>query len=1012
MKLFFLSILYILPLTVLCQKPGPPQNLVSTFSKNDRKRNLSFGLRAELKGGKWGFVNAKGKEIIPFVYEEASDFIEGNAVVKLEKWIQIDTLGNVIKEVIQRYAERFLPPKESSISQLTFNKHNIASYSRNINIQPNVIGQCPPNIDFEMGSFINWFCYTGRVSNNSQGGNVITYYNNNPPVNSPVNGRHTIVQTTTPTALDYYGQFPLNAPDGSGNVIKLGNDFVRDSAEKVRYVIQVPAIATDYSITFQYAVVLENPISPIHTPDEKPRMLARVIDAVTGNILQCADFLYVAAGSIPGFYNSPVDPNVKCKSWTPVFVNLSAYAGKTLYLDFMTADCTLGAHFGYAYIDVGPCNQAISVQSQCNAPNITTLSGPPGFQFYNWWNDNFTTLLGTTQNLSLNPGPPLNSLIRLEVIPYNGIACKDTLTAQVIRTYPVADAGPDKGICSFSNVSIGSPPVAGYTYQWTPALYLNNAQISNPISATPVPITYTLTVTNLEGCSKQDSMVISVNPKPVAGFSVNRSSQCLNANAFLFTNSSTINVGMLYSNWNFGDGNSSSLSSPTHSYVNAGNYNVKLIVTSTNGCRDSIIMLITVYPTPNINFSINSNNQCINTNNFTFTNSSTIPNGTLSYTWGFGDGSSSLLPTVSHNYLAPGNYIVKLTSISSSGCKDSLSQNITVNINPIISINANQSLTLCRNNSAQLIASGGESYQWTPSNGLSCNNCANPVASPIVNTTYVVRGINSSGCPGYDTLAVTVMQPIHIMSAGDTICIGDTTNLLVSGATNYVWSPPVGLNSTIISNPKAYPTVNTTYRIVGYDGANCFTDTAFIKISVGQKLGLSLGDDVTLATGSLYNFNPIIINGPVLSWLWTPQVNLSCYNCPFPVATVKNDINYKVSVKDIYGCTATDRITINTFCKNSQIFIPNAFTPDGNGINDMLMIRAKGVIKVKYFRIFNRWGELVFEKFDFPPNNPQFGWNGKIKGVVGPPDVFVYTAEVVCENGNSYIFKGNTSIIR
>lgn len=1176
--IIILGILFVFPGTLLSQIDNS-QNRFNNFNgPYDSLRQFHDGLAAVSKFEKWGFIDKNGNEIIPCMYKRVSDFIEGFAVVKSDKWLKIDTLGYKIKEVTEKYAERFLPVEYSTISPLT-----------NLDISANLFtnstptlagGQCPPNIDFESGNFSNWFCYTGRVTTNSQGTNIITYYNNNPPQNTPVAGRHKIISASNPALLDPYGQFPLNPPDGSGKAVKLGNDFVLDSAEKIRYIIQVPAIANDYSITFQYAVVLENPTNIPHTPEQKPRMLAQVIDAANGNILQCADFLYVAAGSISGFYNSPIDPNVKCKSWTPVFVNLSSYAGMTLYLDFVTADCTLGGHFGYAYVDVGPCNQAINVQYQCNPPNQTTLSGPPGFEFYNWYNNNFTASLGNSQNLTINPGPPLNTIFKLEVIPYNGIACKDTLTAQVTASFPIADAGPDKTICNLSNSNIGSAAIPGYTYQWSPVQYLSNAQVSNPTSSTPVSITYTVTVTDTSGCSRQDSMSIIVTPKPIAGFTINNLNQCINTNSFIFTNTSTINNGSYTSAWDFGDGNFSAIANPLHTYLVAGTYNVKLLVTSNTGCKDSIAMAVTIYPKPAINFSINNNNQCFAGNAFIFTNNSTILNGSMSFLWDFGDGTTSTLPSVTHSYVVPGNYtvklkavsnngckdsaitnilvypsptasfnfilpnqclngnnfnfnntssiaagslsylwlfgdgnsstqinpshnynlegnytvkllvtapngcvdsishnltvypkpavlfslnnitqcikgnlyiinnsssissgtlsynwtfgdgitstlinpvhtyslpgnfIIKLVTLSDKGCKDSLSQTVVVNPNPIITINANQGITLCRNNSAQLSVNGGVSYQWTPSNGLSCNTCNNPVATPLINTSYIVQGINSFGCPGFDTVAVTVMQPLNIRSAGDTICIGDTTGLLVTGAPNYIWSPSSGLSSTTISNPLAYPTTTSIYRIVGYDGANCFTDTTYIKVVVGQKLAISLGSDLNLATGTLYNFTPVITNGPVRNWLWSPTTNLSCSNCPSPVASIKRDINYTVSITDIYGCSATDRITIKAFCENSQVFIPNAFTPDGDGINDILMIRTKGIVKINHFRIFNRWGELIFEKNDFPPNNAQYGWDGKIRGVTGPPDVFVYTAQVVCENGTSFIYKGNTSIIR
>ncbi|MDB5201272.1 MAG: hypothetical protein JWQ27_681 [Ferruginibacter sp.] len=1157
------------------------QTELSSQSQFDSIRPYHHELAAVCKSGKWGFINKNGAIVITLMYSEVSDFVEGKCYAKAGVWYQLDSDGTRLSEVSERSATRFLPAKTPSISrEIPSPLGNRVSFQGVA--QTLTAGQCPPNIDFEDNNFANWYCYTGHVGTGAQGANQITYFNNNPPVNTPVPGRHTLIPRTTPAALDYYGKFPLNAPDGSGHVVKLGNDNVLDSAEKIRYVLQIPAVANDYSITFQYAVVLENPLTPAHTPDEKPRMQAQVIDAATGNILQCADFLYVAAGTIPGFFDSPEDPNVKCKSWTPVFVNLSAYAGRTLYLDFVTADCTLGAHFGYAYVDVGPCNQAIAVQYSCTPPNLTTLSGPPGFAQYNWWDNNYTTLLGTSQNLSLNPGPPINARFHLEVIPYNGISCKDTLTATVTAAFPNANAGTDQTICVGSSVTLGSSAIPGYNYQWSPAQYLNNAQVANPTSSAPSTTTYTLIVTDGNGCSSQDQVNVTVKPKPLALFSINNSTQCLNGNSVSFSNNSGFSGGSFTSVWTFGDGTFSAANSPIHSYISAGTYTVKLVVTSNTGCKDSISSNVTINPKPIISFSLNnlqqcfvgnrfvfinnstinigasmnfvwefgdgnlstatspvhsysspgnygvritatSNNgcidsafasikvfaspnamfsviqpdQCLNGNSFSFNNGSSHPlGGPLSYLWLFGDGNSSTLANPSysfnsegtygvkliaittegcrdtashivtvnpkpvalfsinnltqcvnenrllinnqtalsagtltyqwafgdgvtsnqaspvHVYSLPGTYQVKLVSTTDKNCKDSSFKTVIINPNPVISIAANANIVLCKNNSVQLGAAGGLSYQWTPINGLNCNNCPNPIATPLISTPYVVRGINSFGCPGYDSTNITVMQPISIRSSNDSMCIGDSARLFASGATSYIWTPSQGLSNTAISNPIAFPRTTTSYRVVGYDGANCFTDTAYITVGVGQRLAINLGTDLNLSTGTAYNFTPIITNGPVKSWLWSPPSLLNCATCPKPIATIKKDITYTVSVRDIYGCTAADSIHITAFCEKSQVFIPNVFTPDGDGVNDILMIRAKGIVAIKYFRIFNRWGELIFEKTDFPPNNPLYSWDGKIRGVTGPPDVFVYTAEVVCENGNSFIYKGNTSIIR
>ena len=94
------------------------------------------------------------------------------------------------------------------------------------------------------------------------------------------------------------------------------------------------------------------------------------------------------------------------------------------------------------------------------------------------------------------------------------------------------------------------------------------------------------------------------------------------------------------------------------------------------------------------------------------------------------------------------------------------------------------------------------------------------------------------------------------------------------------------------------------------------------------------------------------------------------------------------------------------------MFIPDAFTPDGDGINDIFMIRAAGTPTIKYLRIFNRWGELVFERMNVPANNPNYGWDGSVRGVIGAPDVFVFTADVMCGNGERFVYKGNVSILK
>jgi large repetitive protein len=326
---------------------------------------------------------------------------------------------------------------------------------------------------------------------------------------------------------------------------------------------------------------------------------------------------------------------------------------------------------------------------------------------------------------------------------------------------------------------------------------------------------------------------------------------------------------------------------------------------------------------------------------------------------------------------------------------------------------ASSDLTICKGSTVPLHVTGAINYEWLPAVGLSCTICADPFAQPLVTTPYYVKGTNGFNCTSMDTLVVTVIQPLKMnVSPSDSICRGDSVKLLASGATSYQWSPNIALSSTTVANPVASPQTAVNYRVVGYDGFNCFTDTAFVLIGVGDYPKVSLGPDVILSTGTLLPLTSAIQNGPIRDWLWNPATNLNCNTCPLPVATVKHDITYDVTVTSFYGCSAKDTIQIKAFCVGTQVFIPNTFTPDGDGINDVFMVQGKGIGSVKTFRVFNRWGELVFEKNHFAPNDPAYGWDGKVNGIPAAPDVFVYTAEVLCDNGSSYVYKGNITLLK
>ena len=478
-----------------------------------------------------------------------------------------------------------------------------------------------------------------------------------------------------------------------------------------------------------------------------------------------------------------------------------------------------------------------------------------------------------------------------------------------------------------------------------------------------------------------------------------------------FTDTTNAFFGINNINWDFGDGTNGTGASVNHVYSASGLYTITMIINGNSGCADTSIQQINIQVNSVPIASIIADAERCAFQNIIFSANVVSTDPVAIQQWRLSNGVTAVGPSFSYLFNVPGTYNVRFIAGTAVGCFDTAFH--TIVIRPVPVINATNSLTLCLGSSVQLNVTGAANYQWIPAQGLSCSTCPNPIASPLVTTPYVVSSTNAFGCAAYDTVVVTVIQPMNlVVTPNDSICIGASSNLLASGATTYSWTPGATLSSTTAANPVATPTITTSYRVVGYDGFNCFTDTAFVVVAVGNFPTVNLGPDLTLSTGTIHPLNSTVTNGPIAQWLWQPAADLNCNTCPLPLATIKKDVTYTVLVTTAYGCTASDTVSIKTFCENSQVFIPNAFTPDGDGINDVLMVRGKGIVSVKSFRIFNRWGELVFERSNFAPNIASFGWNGRVRGVVGPPDVFVYTAEVICENGTTYTYKGNTSIIK
>lgn len=447
-------------------------------------------------------------------------------------------------------------------------------------------------------------------------------------------------------------------------------------------------------------------------------------------------------------------------------------------------------------------------------------------------------------------------------------------------------------------------------------------------------------------------------------------------------------------------------------FTQAGSYEAALQLTNSYGCTQSLQARFTVniYSYPKV--GIDAIGQACLNNLMELKSVVNSVDSVKARLWNLGNGNIATDSVVQVSYFSEGKYIIKLTVATINSCYDSAVKQINIHPTPKISLSENQ--VLCLGDTLELKAAGASRYIWKDQNdSLLCTNCTVVKIVPKKNVQYRVIGYSEFGCSEIAATNVRVIQPLQLVAKNaDSICVGQSKRLLVSGAGIYSWQPDPTLSSFSIANPVASPMVNTTYRVIGKDMYNCFADTATISIIVGDPTKITLGSDTTILSGVPVQLHASAEQKNIVKWQWKGNATFSCINCPTPTAKVIMDECLSCSATNVYGCITSDTVCIKTFCPQTEVFIPNAFSPDGDGINDLLMVQGSGIKLVKSFRIFSRWGELVFEKSNFSPGDRSAGWDGKIRGKAATPDVFVYVTEVICERGIPATFKGNVAILK
>jgi gliding motility-associated-like protein len=363
--------------------------------------------------------------------------------------------------------------------------------------------------------------------------------------------------------------------------------------------------------------------------------------------------------------------------------------------------------------------------------------------------------------------------------------------------------------------------------------------------------------------------------------------------------------------------------------------------------------------------------------------------GANTYSWTPSTGlSNSAIPnpvaTVSNSIA----YIVN--GVNNFGCIAKDTVNLTALSLPVI-IKSNDTV-ICNNTSVQIFASGGNMYSWSPAVTLSNSHIPNPIASPSSTTKYFVTVTGNNLCSNTDSVSVKINPPpVFSVSPNSVVCSQSSTLLQASGGDTYIWSPADGLNNPNISNPMSTPGASITYTVIIHENTCNETGTLSTNITVLSlpDINATSSNDLTCSLGS----SQLNATGAT-SYTWSPSTGLNNNNIANPVATPSNTTLYKVTGRDINGCSNSDTVIVKAdFNMNALYLLPNSFTPNGDGINDCFGIKYWGVVKELDFSIYNRFGERVFHS-----NSADICWDGTYKQKLQDVNVFVYviTAKTAC----------------
>lgn len=591
-----------------------------------------------------------------------------------------------------------------------------------------------------------------------------------------------------------------------------------------------------------------------------------------------------------------------------------------------------------------PAVNAGSDASIC--PGDSVQLNASGASNYSWSPPND---LSATNQANPFASPSSTTTYTVSTTDANNCTGTDDVTVTVLPP-PPANAGNDVSICIGDSIQLNA--TGGNTYSWSPNIDLSNTSIADPFASPSTTQTYTVIVTDGNLCLANDDVTVTVNQLPAVDAGADQT--ICEGDAASLGGAPTGPAGSSYSWSPASNLNNANTANPSASPITSSTYTV--VVTDGNNCVSSDIINVIVNPSPAL-FAGNDTSVCSGSS------LQLSAQGTGSFAWSPpGDFNN---PAIANPLVTPsGTTSYNLTLTDGNGC--TAEDSLVVDVLTLPTAEAGPDQWLCPGSTTTLNGSGGNAYSWTPIGSLDDPNIANPSATPAVTTTYFVTVIGANNCSSIDSVTITVNDDVPVNAGNDTtICTGDTVllggNPTSVNGTSYLWAPSAGLNDSSLANPLAFPSITTTYLLTVTNDTCTNTDQVLVSVQGNSNAAFSTQLEPRCDGLRAWLFNETPGAG---SFLWDfGNGESSTEQNPQFVFPNGEPISITLTVVDGSGCSSsiTQNLSTYNFADFVSLELPNVFTPNGDGDNDVFKPNSNVVLgPCASFSVFNRWGSEVF----------------------------------------------------